>query len=63
MIFFSLAFETFHATLTVCFYDDDVLGLIKMALGAVLLEKVDHLADSVQGSVQVGARLTSVPCR
>lgn len=48
---------------TVCFYNDDVLGLIKMVPGTVLPEEVDHLTDTVQGSVEVGARLTPMACR
>lgn len=48
---------------TVCFYDDDVLGLVKVVLGAVSLEVADHLIDTSQGSVEVGARLFSMACR
>lgn len=41
-------------------YDDDVLGLVEVVLGAVLLEEAHHLVDPVQGGVQVGARLLPV---
>lgn len=48
---------------TVCFYDDDVLSLIKFVVGNVLLKVADQHIDTVQGSIEVGARLLSMACR
>lgn len=56
-------FSMRSCVLTICFYDDDVLSLIKMVVGAVLFKEVDHLTDTVQGRVEVGARLTPMACR
>lgn len=47
---------------TICFYDDDVLSLIKMAVGTARLKEADHLIDTVQRSVEVGARLMTMAC-
>lgn len=46
--------------LTICFYDYDVLSLIEMVLDLVLFEETDHLADTVQRSIEVGACLISM---
>lgn len=48
---------------TICFYDDDVLSLIKFVGSPVLLKEANQPIDSLQSSIEVGARLLSMACR
>lgn len=48
---------------TVRFYDDNILGLIKIVSIPVRPEEADHLIDTLQGGIEVGACLVAVACR
>lgn len=49
--------------LTICLYDYNILSLIEVVRFAVLFKNINHLVDTAQGSVEVGARLSVVTCR